>query len=713
MCIVMLIMSSSCNRSGNGYKSVQHKDSLRVLCEKYAVRLDSDTLRTVANEYLNASELYSRDYFKARHFLILADFNAHDYPLVLTDIDQVASLPHFGAFADIDCRYEYTRARAFQYSQNSDAAIASFKKCLTYDSSVDSLRRKISATDVNAMLQMMNTYLAAGKHEECEAYFMSLIRKPTPLIKAFCLRDLYSIAAYSFYMNDDTRRAAETMDRALCMPCIAEDPQSLFRDYSYAAVIYNEWPERQPLSIELGQKALKIGYAHPEVAGMEWLTDWFGSVCKQTGKIEKAIDLYQESIVISRQKGNVKGQIEACGRLNELYIYLNQYDLANSFANLALEKAKLLKDNDPEFMGKAYLKKATTMLQMNKPDSALYFGSKADAYFSKLPYNNGSLSVDEMRGELFLNKTADADRRKGIAYIRHALTMERDGEVKANLYLKMADGYMRLNRQSEGEAMLDSMYVTLKSFSTPIYITGAYQLALKHYLKTGNMPMIKRYAAEYLDESSHVFNTEVAKKMSQFTIKYNMEKKEQLLRITQYELKNKELHLQLVIVFTVILIVILLSCVFFFIYKRRIYNLHKQLMSRRFNDLSDRLATVTERRAMAEKELEDMLQDMNNKQTLQSVIPEMYRDNGEGRFRSRFNRLYPSFISNLHARCPDMTNKEEIYCMLLILKQTTEQISDIFCIEKKSVNMIRYRVRNKMQLEKNESIEDAMNGLLK
>ena len=61
---------------------------------------------------------------------------------------------------------------------------------------------------------------------------------------------------------------------------------------------------------------------------------------------------------------------------------------------------------------------------------------------------------------------------------------------------------------------------------------------------------------------------------------------------------------------------------------------------------------------------------------------------------------------------PDVTKREEIFCMLIALQQNTDQISDIFCIEKKSINMMRYRVRIKLRLQRNDSLEDAIMQLL-
>ena len=50
--------------------------------------------------------------------------------------------------------------------------------------------------------------------------------------------------------------------------------------------------------------------------------------------------------------------------------------------------------------------------------------------------------------------------------------------------------------------------------------------------------------------------------------------------------------------------------------------------------------------------------------------------------------------------------------MLIVLVQTTDQMADILCIARNSVNMARHRLRQKMKLNKEESLEDIIHNLL-
>jgi hypothetical protein len=51
--------------------------------------------------------------------------------------------------------------------------------------------------------------------------------------------------------------------------------------------------------------------------------------------------------------------------------------------------------------------------------------------------------------------------------------------------------------------------------------------------------------------------------------------------------------------------------------------------------------------------------------------------------------------------------------MLIALDQSPEQMVDIMCIARSSLNMDRHRLRQKMGLERGESLEDFIKSLLK
>ena len=136
-------------------------------------------------------------------------------------------------------------------------------------------------------------------------------------------------------------------------------------------------------------------------------------------------------------------------------------------------------------------------------------------------------------------------------------------------------------------------------------------------------------------------------------------------------------------------------------------------MEQRCQRLIEDIHNATLRSDEAEAQLSNLLTDKDSRREIVSVTPNLFRKSGESKFRERFTQLYPTFLSRLKERVPNITNNEEVLCMLIVLDQSTDQMIDILCIARSSVNMARHRLRKKMELNKEDSLEDTVKSLLK
>jgi tetratricopeptide (TPR) repeat protein len=677
------------------------------------MQLQTDTLRDAANKYLRCTTTGSKDYFQAIHFLILSDFNAHDYATVLRRIDKIEAQPDFNRYPDLGCRYQYTKARAFQFEQKYDQAIEVFKSCIKYDSTNDSLQEHIRSVIVEAMLQMMNSYHAVGQYDECVSCLDSLLKHPTPIIRKYCMRDVYAYLAYATYMTDKSKQSISLINKTLSMPLYKPTPQRLFRDYSYAAAIFYYNEKNQKRTIEYCKKALNIGSKDKSIAGLGWLMNLLCNIYQDTGKIQEAINIYQWGINYSRAKGDTNGEANAYINLTDIYMDIELYEQANEFVNLAIEKTLLKKVPDPRLCIESYMRKGNVMYKLNKTDSTFYYLHKAESYARELPYSDGEALLDKAFGIMMVNMPDARNVQSGINRLRKVLTVPINATQKAHVFQELAKGLIRLHKDKEGEAMLDSMYNVMNANSPSLYIDDAYHDALQYYISKNNVPQIKRYASAYLVSNKIKTDKQTLKKLTQFVLHYNTEKQEQQLKMMNMNLNNKRLHVQMLMLLLVILFISLLSFIFIHLYKKRNYKLRHQLMEERLNDLSKKLFNSTRRRYELEDKLTNILGSVSDKEHMATVTPSLYKDKNEVRFRNNFTQLYPSFLPKLKERIPKITRNEEILCMLIALDQTPEQMIDIMCIARSSLNMDRHRLRQKMGIERGESLEDFIKSLLK
>lgn len=96
----------------------------------------------------------------------------------------------------------------------------------------------------------------------------------------------------------------------------------------------------------------------------------------------------------------------------------------------------------------------------------------------------------------------------------------------------------------------------------------------------------------------------------------------------------------------------------------------------------------------------------------QIVLPAIFVKRGRQQFRKAFIESYPSFIHYLRMSVPQITSGEELLCMLIFLRQSTDDISAILGISRKSVNQSRYRLRLKINLPSHFTLEAFVYQLL-
>ncbi len=79
--------------------------------------------------------------------------------------------------------------------------------------------------------------------------------------------------------------------------------------------------------------------------------------------------------------------------------------------------------------------------------------------------------------------------------------------------------------------------------------------------------------------------------------------------------------------------------------------------------------------------------------------------NNPGLFLRAFNAVYPRYADDLRREYPSLTDTDVIFCMLIYLKHTTDEISVYLNISRASVNSARYRIRSKLNLAKADNLD--------
>ena len=96
-----------------------------------------------------------------------------------------------------------------------------------------------------------------------------------------------------------------------------------------------------------------------------------------------------------------------------------------------------------------------------------------------------------------------------------------------------------------------------------------------------------------------------------------------------------------------------------------------------------------------------------NRDTIENVIRQLEDTSSDDtwkEFEVRFQDVHTEFYDNLNKELPDLTPNEKKLCAFLKLNMSTKDISAITHQSVKSLTMARYRLRQKLNLDRDENL---------
>lgn len=82
------------------------------------------------------------------------------------------------------------------------------------------------------------------------------------------------------------------------------------------------------------------------------------------------------------------------------------------------------------------------------------------------------------------------------------------------------------------------------------------------------------------------------------------------------------------------------------------------------------------------------------------------------RIEDQFDLIHNNFMKRLHAKHPDLSNNERMMCAYLKMNLSTKEIAPLLNISVRGVETIRYRLRKKFSLEREDSLTDYLSNYL-
>ncbi len=600
----------------------------------------------------------------------------------------------------------FRQARTLQRDGKYNEAIDTYKSYLLQPMNENSLDKQQMVTYTEALMQLMNTFQSKGEPEACVSTLQELY-ETSPTLQKQCLRDYYSVLGYALSRTEKMREAEETTLKVFTIPLHQATPERYFRDYAYAAAVFYSNPDYQKEVIDWCREALQQARLCKNISGAQWVAAMLGSIYKRNGQLNKALELFMQSKEEAQKRNDDLGVLNSLHLIIDLFLYWDVPEYANLYATEAIRIEKEITKKNPMVSAQTYINKGRALMQLGESDSVALYTERARELCNSLPYNSGMVDVDLLHGIYLTNKGGDSIY-PGIQELQQVTQMGTPTN-RAKAFHQLAQTYLKSGQNNIAETMLDSMYSLLKQNDSHIYIQADYKPIINHYLQSNNLQKVEQYTAMMLSEQESLQEKKFNFNLVEAITDLQTEQQRQYLEIIRLEQANQNLWFIIYAILSVAIISVATSLLF---YQKRQHKAQMKKAGDKLASLARELNQTNAEKEIISQEFEEIMSDKENRQEIETLTPSILQKNGESRFRQRFELLFPLFLPRLRERVPNITRREELLSMLIVLKQDNKDIAELLAIAPRSVLMLRHRFRQKIGLDADNSLENFIEDIL-
>ena len=724
---LFLLLFAGCNSRTTSASKEQQKalyDSLETRC--YDRVTQTDSLRLEAENFMRHTQTGTPEYFRARQFYINSYFNEKKFDRVLEMLDETEQMPGYKDLPGTQADYLYTRSRCYQFTRQYDKAIDISRRIMDLvPAPGDTLAHEsIRTRAVGAMNNVNNIFYFTNRAAEGADWFHRLRSNPPTLLNECCQRDMMIFEGYLAGLAGQSKRSEAVMDSAWATPIYRKTAENTFRDCAFTASVYNSLPHRQKELENLLKYAISEGRKDKNTPGINWAMSTLGAIYKKQNRFQEAIQLQYQGLEIGLKQQDSAFCAHCYFRLSSVYYQWKAYPQARYYINKTMtwdNNKHATNDYRGYYFLQAY--QIAHELPGHKREEQLKLLALSDSCFRLANKNPSGLNHLFRAYEWLMQPPYNAG--KGLMELDKYDTFGQVLKLDYNAKGLRLIGLIRAGRETEARQLLFSIkeYPASENY-------GCLDTLMNHYIHREDNPAIAHLTRLREPMLKTYQNQSIREAVMSADAKYRTKEKEQENRLLAAEVKIKSSRLQLSIVIGLSLLAIGLCIGGWFWMRQKALKLHLHLEKReneiaenRLREQADRLKQLIASRQELNNHNEELLRQLaevqsahertcNLDRVMESLQPRLLTSEEEEQFRSAFSSLHPTVLHQLRSICPRATRTDELMCMLIVLKQTNEEIARTLGISRSSVLQNRYRLRTKLNLPEGSDLDTEVCRLL-
>lgn len=495
------------------------------------------------------------------------------------------------------------------------------------------------------------------------------------------------------------------------------------------------------------KQALQLAEEEEYHNGAAKIHQLLGDIFFLQGAFGQSLPNYMKSVEYYRQTQHKKALAESYHKLGNLYYYTRQPDMAFENQYKALEIYSSINDS----LGTAQIYGGLGHLHEKdlSYDSAIFYQNKALTLYKTLDYAPGLANILENIGSVYEDLE---NYDSAYVYFQQAQSLHENlGNESAQISTlnNLGDVFRKTGKAEEGLKYTEQSLALAQQLDQNYRASSSLRDMSKGYKELGNLDK----AYEYLNQSmllyEDIYSQESARQISLLQTLFDIEQKNgeiQLLERNQRVDQLTKLAILLVVVFLVIMGGLMVSRQRLKIKKNKELieerekayqaehqlmqaeidkqqlsekNLHAEIKSKSKELTTHTLHAITKNQILEElkTDLLEILKDdsTRHKKDLKKIVRKIdtnfQRDEEWAHFTKMFTKVHESFYDHLSEQFPDLTLSEKRLASLIKLNISSRDIATIMAISPDSLRIARYRLRKKMNIEREVKLESFIQNI--
>ena len=325
-------------------------------------------------------------------------------------------------------------------------------------------------------------------------------------------------------------------------------------------------------------------------------------------------------------------------------------------------------------------------------------------------------------GKIYADKK---EFKKGIAFLNESLRIHKKNNFKANILetqTQIGKAYLQINQANSALPFLNSA-IDSAAITGPINeLKEAYQYRGLAFKMMGNFEKALEDQRKYQALNDSIFNTIKSQQVEELRTIYEAEKKEQHIVLQEKEIDLLEQEAEINNLQKILLgggLILALLGFYGVRQKMKRNKIEKSKVEAELAFKKKELTThalhlakkneVLEGLKQKAKELKANESDQKGYQQLIRTIDfDLQDDNNWKNFAKYFEEVHKDFNENIKRKYPQLTSNELRLLALLKMNLTSKEIASILNISSEGIKKARYRLRKKLDITTEESLQDLV-----